>query len=86
MRRENFQLRKEIWTLRDEYDRLGKLLKTKDRVIDELEHSPNDCTAMTNDCKYDCEYEDADHCSCSCLSNEVNFNIFFLLLNLQKQN
>lgn len=30
LRRENEQLRKEIWCLRDEYDKLDKLLKEKE--------------------------------------------------------
>lgn len=35
LRRENDQLRREIWNLRDEYDRLDSLLKAKQEREDE---------------------------------------------------
>lgn len=80
LRRENAQLKKEIWTLRDEYDRLGKILTTKNRPIRDY-----DGTVTTTDCHYDdgCDYDDEgmDHCSCGCLSNEV----CFYLLNCSHQ-
>lgn len=70
LRRENAQLKKEIWTLRDEYDRLGKFLTTKNRPVRDY-----DGTVTTTDCNYDdgCDYDydGMDHCSCGCLSNEV---------------
>lgn len=72
LRRENAQLKKEIWTLRDEYDRLGKLLTTKNRPSHDYDGGP-----LTTDCQYgggyDYDYDDMDHCSCGCLSNEVRY-------------
>lgn len=70
LRRENYQLRKEIWSLRDEYDRLGKLLKVKTRS--NFDDSDIEChDHIDSDCKYDCElYDETDRC-CSCHSNEV---------------
>lgn len=69
LRRENAQLKKEIWTLRDEYDRLGKLVGTKNRPDYDYDGT------MTTDSLYaggyDYNYDDMDHCSCGCLSNEV---------------
>lgn len=67
MRRENYQLRKEIWSLRDEYDRLGKLLKTNNRGVDDRRDDSIECI---NDCKYGYDHKDFDPC-CSCRSNEV---------------
>lgn len=58
LRRENYQLRKEIWTLRDEYDRLGKLLKNK---VD----------STISDHSADCEFGDGCRC-CDCCLDEVS--------------
>lgn len=39
LRRENDQLRREIWALREEYDRLEALLKKKEQASEEAEVS-----------------------------------------------
>ncbi|GLV36758.1 uncharacterized protein CBL_02407 [Carabus blaptoides fortunei] len=44
LRRENEQLRKEIWCLRDEYEKLDKLLKDKDHT------SCSSCSSDTDSC------------------------------------
>lgn len=80
LRRENYQLRKEIWTLRDEHDRLGKLLRARncdgggsssyvgagDSDVDEKIGIDDDA----DDYEYD--YDDDYYRCCSCHSNEVN--------------
>lgn len=76
LRRENYQLRKEIWTLRDEYDRLGKQLKNKCGPIDGTisEHS-YECAG---DYKNACEYGDGCRC-CSCCLDEVSHKDIYTL-------
>lgn len=69
LRRENAQLKKEIWTLRDEYDRLGKLLTTSNRSVHDYDGTMT--TDSFYETGYDYNYDDMDHCSCGCLSNEV---------------
>lgn len=61
MRRENYQLRKEIWSLRDEYDRLDKLLRSKN------------CNASLDHIDDDDEIDGEDDIKCdSCQSDEVS--------------
>lgn len=62
LKREREQLRREIWTLRDEYDKLENLLRTKGIDPDEFLNSNQD----KND---DAEEENLSECSeCSCES------------------
>lgn len=42
LRRENDHLRREIWSLRDEYDRLDKLLRTNQGIREGGERSQDD--------------------------------------------
>lgn len=66
LRRENYQLRKEIWSLRDEYDRLDKLLRNK-----------NNCNGndgpMDDDEEEDDDDDDDDVKCDSCQSDEVRY-------------
>lgn len=67
LRRENYQLRKEIWSLRDEYDRLGKLIRNKGcDGYGDSEFDEND----DDEEEYENDYDDDERC-CSCHSNEV---------------
>lgn len=77
LRRENYQLRKEIWTLRDEHDRLGKLLRRNcdaggssgSAGAGNLE--ADEKIAIDDDADvYGYEYDEEYRC-CSCHSNEV---------------
>lgn len=78
MRRENYQLRKEIWTLRDEHDRLGKLLRSRNcdaggsssYVVAGDSDDEEKITIDDDADDYDYEYDDDFRC-CSCHSNEV---------------
>lgn len=71
LRRENYQLRREIWTLRDEYDRLGKLLKTN--KCDPYENANStcsyDCGRSTSECKRGSDYGDGCRCYSCCLDD-----------------
>lgn len=70
LRRENYQLRREIWTLRDEYDRLGKLLKNK---CDPFENANStcsyDCGRSASDCKRGSDYGDGCRCYSCCIDD-----------------
>lgn len=66
--RENYRLRTENWTLRDEYDRLDKLLKSKSRPNG---HSTKESHDYRNDFKYGCDYDDSYRCY-NCLVDEVS--------------
>lgn len=68
LRRENYQLRKEIWTLRDEYDRLGKSLRNKPRSVDNFANVSHTCANSADDCKHGCECIDC----CSYYLDEVS--------------
>lgn len=78
LRRENYQLRKEIWNLRDEHDRLGKLLSTKNSdggsssgvgVVSVVDIDTEEKVPSNVD---DCDYEyDEDYGCYSSLPNEV---------------
>lgn len=61
LRRENYQLRREIWSLRDEYDRLDKLLRNKNC------NGNMDDNINEDD---DIDYDDDIKCD-SCQSDEV---------------
>lgn len=62
MKREREQLRREIWTLRDEYDKLENLLRIKGIDPDEFLNS-------NHDKKENVEEDNASECSeCSCES------------------
>lgn len=63
--RENYRLRTENWTLRDEYDRLDKLLKTKNQSNATDSHEFQDCN------KHGYEYDDSDR-YCGCCGDEVS--------------
>lgn len=65
MRRENHQLRKEIWSLRDEYDRLDKLLRGRNY------NSSIDNDLTNADRENGIENYDDRKCS-SCQSSEVS--------------
>lgn len=85
LRQENFQLRRAIWSLRDEHDRLGKLLKNRNRDkncgsdLDLDEHYCSDCD---DDCDDDCDFEcDEDYRCCSCMFNDVNFMLIILVFS-----
>lgn len=70
LRRQNCQLRKEIWNLRYEYDRLGKLLKTnKSHSIDDSTNGSR--SSFTGHCRHGCDNDDAYQC-CNCLLDDVS--------------
>lgn len=79
LRRENYQLRKEIWTLRDEHDRLGKLLRSRNcdggggsSYVGAGDSDADEKNAIDDDADDDYDYEyDDDYRCCSCHSNEV---------------
>ncbi|XP_055304780.1 uncharacterized protein LOC129569695 isoform X2 [Sitodiplosis mosellana] len=64
--RENYRLRSENWTLRDEYDRLDKLLKTKSQPNG---HSTKGSHDYRGDFKFGCDYDDSYRCY-NCLTDE----------------
>lgn len=68
--RENYRLRTENWTLRDEYDRLDKLLKSKNQ--------PNGHARDFHNAKFGCDYNDSYRC-CNCLPDDVSGFDFFSL-------
>lgn len=71
--RENYRLRSENWTLRDEYDRLDKLLKSKSQPNG---HSHKGSHNYRGDYKgYD--YDDSYRCY-NCLTDEVSIQTAFL--------
>lgn len=82
LRRENYHLRKEIWTLRDEHDRLGKLLRSRNRegggsssYVGAGDSDADEKIAIDDYVDdYDYEYDDDYRC-CSCHSNEVLLSI-----------
>lgn len=73
--RENYRLRSENWTLRDEYDRLDKIVKTKSRQNGHSAKGSHDFT---------CDYDDSYRCYC-CYNDEVSFH-FFASIFLWKKN
>lgn len=82
LRRENYQLRKEIWTLRDEHDRIGKLLRSRNcdgggssSYVGAGDSDADEKIAIDDYVDdYDCEYDDDYRC-CSCHSNEVLLSV-----------
>lgn len=90
MRRENYQLRKEIWSLRDEYDRLGKLIRNRNcEGYGDLDLEGNDDDNENDDVNDEEDDDDSDdyECDddfrcCSCHSNEVC--IIVILANTHK--
>lgn len=74
LRRENYHLRKEIWTLRDEHDRLDKLLKTQNRKCSNSTLR-QDCVDEVCLCDCDCGQESP---CCSCSSSEVICHFIYL--------
>lgn len=62
LRRENYQLRREIWSLRDEYDRLDKLLRNKNC-------NGNMDSSMDNDDELDGDDYKCDSCQSDDVSN-----------------
>ncbi|XP_031637143.1 uncharacterized protein LOC116349721 isoform X2 [Contarinia nasturtii] len=66
--RENYRLRTENWTLRDEYDRLDKLLKNKSQPNG---HSNRNASHDFHDPKLGCDYNDSYRC-CGCLVDDDN--------------
>lgn len=67
--RENYRLRTENWTLRDEYDRLDQLLKTKNQ-------SNGKSSNEYQDCKH--EYDDS-YRYCGCCADEVSIILLSFL-------
>uniref|UniRef100_A0A336LNL1 CSON015110 protein n=1 Tax=Culicoides sonorensis TaxID=179676 RepID=A0A336LNL1_CULSO len=66
LKKENEQLRREIWTLRDEYDKLEKLLASKVN-LDCDEDSNDTASCHSNDSDGSCQ-------TCGSCNNEVNVN------------
>lgn len=74
LRRENYQLRKEIWSLRDEYDRLDKLLRSKN-----CNGSTDNGLGNDND-ENGIDYDNDNDVKCdSCQSDEVSIVLLFLI-------
>lgn len=70
LKRERELLRREIWTLRDEYDKLEKLLKIKGIDPDEFMNS----NEQADDAQNQNNSEECSSCDCSSNSNEDEDN------------
>lgn len=78
--KENYRLRTENWTLRDEYDRLDKLVKTKNQPNGQSARVSCDSREYYGDyCKSGYDFDDSYRCY-NCLVDDVSLADFQLNL------